>query len=314
MTSTHKLTRRAALAAGAALPLAAATAMRPGEAVAGSHATMTPNANKYSFNLGDFEVSTLLVGTHTVEEPQKAFGMNVSPEEFETISEANFIPSDKTQFFFTPTVVNTGEEVVLFDAGLNAAGTTAALDAAGLTTDDIDTVVITHMHGDHIGGLTGEDGTPTFANADYVTGQVEFDATAESGNDAFDAKVRPLADRMTFIGDGGSVTSGITGMAAFGHSPGHMIYMLESAGKQLLITADTTNHYVWSLAYPEWEVFFDRDKAAAAKTRRNVLGMLAAERIPFIGYHMPFPAVGYVETHGDGFRYVPHTYQKLLQT
>lgn len=90
--------------------------------------------------------------------------------------------------------------------------------------------------------------------------------------------------------------------------------MLESAGKQLLITADTTNHYVWSLAYPDWEVRFDRDKAAAAKTRRNVLGMLAAQRIPFIGYHMPFPAVGYVETRADGFRYVPHTYQKLLQS
>ncbi|SIT10246.1 Glyoxylase, beta-lactamase superfamily II [Roseivivax lentus] len=312
MTTTPNLTRRAALAGGAALPFAATAITRPSAAVAAGHEAMTPNANKYSFKLGDFEVSTLLVGTRTVEEPQKTFGMNVSAEEFAQVSRDNFIPDDKTQFFFTPTVVNTGEQVVLFDAGLNAEGTRAALEAAGFSTDDIDTVVITHMHGDHIGGLSGEDGTPTFANANYVTGQIEFDATASAGNDTFEAKVRPLADKMSFIGDGGSVASGITGMAAFGHSPGHMIYMLESGGEQMVLIADTANHYVWSLAYPDWEVRFDRDKAAAAATRRRVLDMLATDRLPFIGYHMPFPAVGYVETRGEGFRYVPSSYQTML--
>jgi glyoxylase-like metal-dependent hydrolase (beta-lactamase superfamily II) len=125
--------------------------------------------------------------------------------------------------------------------------------------------------------------------------------------------VRPLAERMSFIGDGGSVASGITGMAAFGHTPGHMVYMLESEGEQVLLMADLANHYVWSLAYPDWEVRFDMDKAAAAESRRRVLGMLAADRVPLIGYHMPFPAMGYVETRGEGgFRYVPVSYQTML--
>lgn len=312
MTNSPKMTRRAALAAGAALPLGAAALTSPTPAAADGHAGTPPNANKFTFNVGDFEVSTLLVGSRTVEEPQNIFGMNVSPEEFEAASAENFIPSDKVQFFFTPTVVNTGSEIILFDAGLNAAGTTAALKSAGIAAEDVTTVVITHMHGDHIGGLTGDDGSATFANAKYVTGQMEFDTTAASGNDPFEAKVRPFAEKMSFIGDGGSVASGITGMAAFGHTPGHMIYMLESAGQQLLLTADMTNHYVWSLAYPDWEVRFDRDKAAAAATRRKVLGMLATDRIPFVGYHMPFPGVGYVDTQGDGFRYVPHSYQQLM--
>jgi len=79
-----------------------------------------------------------------------------------------------------------------------------------------------------------------------------------------------------------------------------------------VLIADTANHYVWSLAYPDWEVRFDRDKAAAAATRRRVLDMLATDRVPFVGYHMPFPAVGFVETREDGFRYVPHSYQTLL--
>jgi glyoxylase-like metal-dependent hydrolase (beta-lactamase superfamily II) len=88
--------------------------------------------------------------------------------------------------------------------------------------------------------------------------------------------------------------------------------MIESEGKNLLLMADLANHYVWSLAHPDWEVRFDMDKAAAAATRRKVLGMLAADRVPMIGYHMPFPALGYVETRGDGFHYVPASYQMML--
>lgn len=88
-----------------------------------------------------------------------------------------------------------------------------------------------------------------------------------------------------------------------------MAYRLESGGQSLLIGGDFTNHHVWSLAYPDWEVRFDQDKAAAAATRRKILGMLAADRVPLIGYHMPFPGMGYVETRGDGFRYVPVSYQ-----
>ena len=84
-----------------------------------------------------------------------------------------------------------------------------------------------------------------------------------------------------------------------------MVYMVESDGQRLMITADTANHYVWSLQRPDWEVRFDADKAAAAATRKQVFGMIAADRIPFIGYHMPFPGVGFVEAQGDGFRYVP---------
>lgn len=90
------------------------------------------NAIQNTFALGDFQAATLLAGTRTVEDIQKIFGMNVSADEFASVSERNFIPSDKAQFFFTPTVVNTGSETVLFDAGLSAAGTLAALNAAGV--------------------------------------------------------------------------------------------------------------------------------------------------------------------------------------
>jgi glyoxylase-like metal-dependent hydrolase (beta-lactamase superfamily II) len=305
-----RLSRRQALFAGATIPLAAALPL-PVFAKAEMQGSSFAPWNR--FKLGSFEVTTLLAGTRAGDKPQETFGTNASPEEFAALSAANFIPADMTQNFFTPTVVNTGAELVLFDTGLAAEGTLAALTAAGYTPDQIDVVVLTHMHGDHIGGLMGADGTtPTFTNARYVTGAVEHNHWSGAANEGFDKNVKPLNDKITFLDDGGSVASGITGMAAFGHSPGHMVYSVESDGQRLMITADTANHYVWSLQKPDWEVRFDADKAAAAAVRKQVFGMIATDRIPFIGYHMPFPGVGYVEAMGDGFRYVPASYQLLL--
>ncbi|MDP5358934.1 MAG: MBL fold metallo-hydrolase, partial [Paracoccaceae bacterium] len=254
----------------------------------------------------------LLAATRRVENPHEIFGLNVDDATFEDVSTQNFIPTDASQFFFTPTVLNTGSEVILFDTGTNAAGIVSALNGAGYTPEQVTHVVITHMHGDHIGGLTDDNGAETFTNAAYVTGQAEFDHWAGAENEGFEAKVRPLAERFTFLGDGGAVRGGVTAMAAFGHTPGHMGYMLESGGKQLFLMADTANHYVWSVAYPDWEVRFDMDKAAAAATRRRVMGMAAADRIPLVGYHMPFPGLGFIDTRGDdGFHFVPHSYQLL---
>ncbi|MRU15289.1 MBL fold metallo-hydrolase [Roseovarius sp. A21] len=302
------LTRRHVLATAAALPLAAATSW-PARAAAPMMGVASTRFNRVT--LGGFEVTTILAGTRTVPEPQNIFGMNVSAEDFADASKAAHIPTDAAQFFFTPTLINTGNELVLFDTGLNAEGTTAAIEQAGYTADQIDVVVITHMHGDHIGGLMAGE-APTFPNARYVTGTQEFDAWAAMDNEGFNSKVRPLADQMTMLDDGGSVASGITAMAAFGHTPGHMTYMIESEGKQLLVAADFANHYVWSLGYPDWEVKFDMDKTAAAQTRRRILDMLSTDQIPFIGYHMPWPGTGFVEKQGEGYRYVPTSYQLML--
>ncbi|WP_420860479.1 MBL fold metallo-hydrolase [Algirhabdus cladophorae] len=300
-----KLSRRQALVGSAALPFAAGFA---GSASAGGHAASLPSSR--DFQVGEFKVTTLLAGSRAVDGPQNIFGMNVDAEEFAAVSAENFIGTDAAQFFFTPTVVNTGSEVILFDTGLNPAGITNALSSAGYTPADITHVVVTHMHGDHIGGLSGDAGE-TFTNAAYVTGRKEFDAWSKTDNENFAKKVAPLAEKMTFLEDGQDVRGGITAMEASGHTPGHMTYMLESNGTQLLLMADLANHYVWSLAYPDWEVKFDMDKSAAAASRRKVLGMLAAEKVPTIGYHMPFPGLGFVDTRGDGFHYVPHSYQLM---
>ncbi len=302
---THPITRRSLLTSAVTLPALSLPAWAEAPMLGAS----TPLYKR--FVLGQFEVTTLLVGTATRPDPQTIFGLNVSAEEFAAVSAEALIPTDAAQFFFTPTVVNTGSELVLFDTGLNAEGTNKALEAAGYASEMVDVVVITHMHGDHIGGLMSESG-PTFANARYVTGAVEFDAWAKAGNDGFESNVRPLAEKTTMIDGNASAFSGHTAIAAFGHTPGHMVHVVESDGKSLMIAADFANHYVWSLAHPDWEVKFDMDKTAAAATRRKLLGMLAADKMPFVGYHMPWPGTGFVEAKGDGFEYVPSSYQLML--
>ena len=277
----------------------------------------------YRFDLGEFEVTTLFDGAIKLDGPHPIFGQNVEEADVHSLAEENFLPPTQMVIGFTPVLVNTGEQVVMFDSGNGAgrrpdAGHLATLlEQAGFATDEIDLVVLTHFHPDHIGGLM-EDGAPLFPNASYVTNEVEFDFwSAEdklTGNTERVAKltqsnVVPLAEKTSFIKAGSDVVSGITAVDAAGHTPGHTAFHIESAGKRLMVTADTANHYVMSLQRPDWHVRFDMDKDAATAARKSVFGMIAADRIPFTGYHMPSPAVGYVEAIDGGFRYVPASYQ-----
>lgn len=265
------------------------------------------------FMLGSFEVTTILSATQTIEnDPQSIFALNVDKDEFQAVSAAANLPTDKFQMFYTPTVVNTGAELILFDTGTSAAGTVAALESAGYSADQIDKVVLTHFHGDHIGGLQTDAGERTFANAQYYCGAAEFEDWDFSGDDGFEQRVRPLEDELNMLDIDEDVVTGVTSVKAHGHTVGHLGYMIESEGKNLFIGGDFANHYIWSLAHPDWEVRFDRDREMAAQTRRTLLDMLATDKMAFVGYHMPWPGVGYVEKRGDGFQYVPASYQLML--
>ncbi|MBW8300719.1 MAG: MBL fold metallo-hydrolase [Hydrogenophaga sp.] len=275
---------------------------------------MPPETHR--FKLGGFRVVVVKDGARASDKPQETFGTNQTPEAVGDLLQANFLPADQFVNSFAPVLVDTGSEVILFDTGLGEAGRVngmgrlvEGLTAAGYKREDVSIVVITHMHGDHIGGLM-EGGKPAFPNARYVAGQAECgQGLGQGALRGVRAIVTPLAKNTTFIADGADVVSGVTAMAAFGHSPGHMIYRLESEGRQLVLAADTANHFVLSLQRPEWEVKFDMDKTAAAATRKRVFDMIAADKLAFLGYHMPFPAVGYVEKVDTGYRYVPKSYQ-----
>ncbi|WP_414650713.1 MBL fold metallo-hydrolase [Ensifer sp.] len=274
--------------------------------------------------LGTFKVMVVNDGTRVTEKPHEIYGTNQPEQAVAELLQQNFLPANALVNSFSPVLVDTGSDVVLFDTGMGEGGRAAGMGrlldgirAAGYQPEQVSVVVLTHMHGDHIGGLM-EAGKPAFSNARYVMGETEYGfwkdpsragTPAENGHKAVLEKVVPLAEKTTFIADGAEVVPGISAIAAFGHSPGHMVFRVDFDGKAMIVTADTANHYVLSLQRPDWEVRFDMDKAKAAETRRKVFDMIASERMPFIGYHMPFPAVGFVEKQDEGYRFVPASYQ-----
>lgn len=326
MTDAFKLDRRSLLT-GAALTGAAAALGRPSAGLAAAPKQGLARPTLYRFGLGDFEVTTILDGAIQLDGPQPIFGNNASAEDVAALAAENFLPVGRMEIAFTVTVINTGDQVILFDSGNgvarrpNAGRLLELLGSAGLEPGQVDLVVMTHFHPDHVGGLM-EDGSPAFPNASYVMPANEYDfwsnpdlvSHEKLGRNAtiVQSNVVPHAPKTRFIKDGDSVVSGITALASNGHTPGHTSYHLESAGKRLMVMGDVCNHYVMSLQRPDWHVVFDMDKDMAVATRKSVLGMIAADRIPFIGYHMPPPAVGYLEARGEGFRFVPVGYQLNL--
>lgn len=326
MKTSQTVSRRGILAAaagGAALPLVAG-GVRPAVAAAPLAGASLPE--HYRFTIGQFEVTTINDGAVQLDGPHPIFGENQPADAVMALAEENFLPPDRMEIGFTPVVVNTGASLVVFDSGNgaarrpNAGNLAAALGRAGYSPDQVDVVVLTHFHPDHIGGLM-EDGQPLFSNARYVAPSTEYDfwthpdrmsGPTESFATLTASNVKPLADNMTFIGNEAEVVPGIRGISAFGHTPGHTAFHVESDGRRILLGGDFCNHYVVSMQVPDWHVRFDMDKEGAAATRRTLLDMLATDRIPFTSYHMPFPAVGYVERMGQGYRYVPATYQLNL--
>ncbi|UUX50337.1 MBL fold metallo-hydrolase [Nisaea acidiphila] len=326
-TNATRMNRREALlAAAGTLAAPAILSALPSVAEAGAPMQGASYPTHYRFKLGKFEITTVRDGAIQLDGPHPIFGQNVTQEEVAKLAEENFLSGSRMEISFTPVIVNTGNEVIMFDSGNgdgrrpNAGQLASVLAKAGFTADQIDVVVLTHFHPDHIGGLM-EGGQPLFPNARYVTGAAEYDfwsppemaegKLARVGK-LVQSNVVPFAEKMTFLKPGEDVVTGVQAVNSFGHTPGHMAYHFESEGRRLLAWADTTNHYVASLQRPDWHVRFDMDKEAAAASRKKVLDMVAAERIPATGYHMPFPAVGYVEKHGSGYRWIPASYQLNL--
>ena len=277
----------------------------------------------HRFVLGAFEVTTIVDGG--LQMPIKGpFLLDKDADDIAAIAQAAYLPAETTENTFVPTIVNTGRELVLFDTGFgelrrgNGAGyLRERLGLAGYTPEDIDIVAFTHMHPDHIGGIL-EGGAPAFPNARLMIGRREFDEwnsgasippQRSDNRELFLKLIAPLADQFTYLDDGDAVCTGITAEAAFGHSPGHMMYRLTSGDQSALVWGDVANHFVFSVEHPFSPVGFDDDKETAIATRIRVLEMVAAEGLVVVGHHMPFPSVGYVEQSAHGYRWIPMSYQ-----
>ena len=288
----------------------------------------------FRFKLGDFEVATIMDSKVIRTGLTPSFGGEAAAAEIKALAAVNRIDADRYEHPFTPTLVNTGKELVLFDSGngslsaeyeqlkgrLPPGNLVARLAQAGYKPEDVDVIIITHGHPDHIGGLT-KGGQPVFPRARYVFGAVDFDFWKKGENVREARKFNrelyvkiclPVADRATFIKPGDEVVSGIRAIEAYGHSPGLLAFHIESEGKRLLNWADTCNHYVVAIQRPDLHLDVDDEKDKAVATRKRILDMVASERLMVAGFHMPFPGLGWIEKTGGAYRWVPHSYQLNL--
>ena len=288
----------------------------------------------FRFKLGDFEVATIMDSKVIRTGLTPSFGGEAAAAEIKALAAVNRIDADRYEHPFTPTLVNTGKELVLFDSGngslsaeyeqlkgrLPPGNLVARLAQVGYKPEDVDVIIITHGHPDHIGGLT-KGGQPVFPRARYVFGAVDFDFWKKGENVREARKFNrelyvkiclPVADRATFIKPGDEVVSGIRAVEAYGHSPGLLAFHIESEGKRLLNWADTCNHYVVAIQRPDLHLDVDDEKDKAVATRKRILDMVASERLMVAGFHMPFPGLGWIEKTGGGYRWVPHSYQLNL--
>jgi len=188
---------------------------------------------------------------------------------------------------------------------------------AGFDPAQVNTIIISHFHPDHINGLRLKDGTAVFPNAEVMTPAPEWAfwmddgrmAQAPEGLKGNFQNVRrvfgPMAKDVKQYEAGKELAPGVTAVAAPGHTPGHTAYAVSSGAGKLLVVSDITNHPALFARNPEWQAVFDMDGNQARDTRRRMLDMVAAERTQVSFYHAPFPATGHIAKAGNGFEFVP---------
>ncbi len=235
----------------------------------------------------------------------------------DTVLGASGQPTDKVRVQQNCLLLDTGGRRVLFDNGMGSSKLFGpdsgqlldSLAQAGVDPASIDALVLTHAHSDHCWGTMRDDGVPNYPNATIYMAEAELafwesDPPGERRERSL-AGVRkhllPLRDRITLVRDEAEFLPGVTAWATPGHTPGHMAYLF--AGGWCL-TGDVAFHDPLSYAFPEAESAFDTDPVEAVATRLRLLGRLADERLSVIGYHHPWPGLGYVERAGTTFRFV----------
>jgi glyoxylase-like metal-dependent hydrolase (beta-lactamase superfamily II) len=267
---------------------------------------MAATAGARSYKLGSVEFIALHDARYVVHNDGKTFGVDAGPAAVGDLLKANKLPDDRVMLSVNALLVRTGSHVILIDTGLGPkvhGALMASLAEAGVSPKEVTEVLITHSHGDHVGGLSDGDGKLAFPKAVIRMSATEW-AWMKSQPSSADL-VKIIDGHVRTFTPGTPIAPGITPLALDGHTPGHVGYEIVSGKQTLLDIGDLAHSSVVSLKKPEWTTGFDSDSAVAKATRKTTLARLAATHELVFSPHFPYPGVGHIVADGDAYAWVP---------
>ncbi len=284
----------------------------------------------HRYLVGSIQVTALYDGVwEKAHDP--GFITNATVEETKAALAAAGLPTDFVPIPFTPTILRTGPsnrggKIVLIDTGTGSGQTGGPkagqlmnnLTAAGFSPGDVDTILISHFHPDHIFGLMTKapENRPVFPNAMIYASTVEYNFWMDPNVERLPEARRPLAkrvqdvfpllkDKMHLFDGDKELLPGIRPIASYGHTPGHNSFHVSSGSDQLIVLGDVTNNPALFAKHPNWHAAFDQDAPMAEATRRKLFDRIVADKTKVAGYHFPFPATGTIVKDGQGYAFVP---------
>jgi len=276
----------------------------------------------YRMLLGQFEITALYDGAIHLD---TKLLKNANDQDVQRLLARLFVKGPAVQTAVNGFLINTSHQLVLVDAGaakLFGPGLGHLADnlkAAGYRPEQVDAVLLTHLHGDHVNGLVTPEGQAVFPNADIWSAQADNDfwlsekIAAQAPTEAQGyfkmardaaAPYRQAGRWKTFARDG-EVLPGIAAVAAHGHTPGHSAYLVGSGPDQLLIWGDIVHNHAVQFARPRVAIEFDTDRKAAVAARQALFARAAREKLQVGGMHLPFPGIGHVRAEAKGYSWVP---------
>lgn len=273
--------------------------------------------DSFSFRIGAFDCISINDGDALYD--AEDYAPNAPPEEVRLALEAHGHEPRDIPSPYSGLLVSTGSNVVLIDTGAGdlfpAVGKLLGnLRGAGIEPEEVDTVILTHGHPDHIGGNVGTDGKPVFPNARYVMFRAEWDYWTDDGVLAGLAPVfgewsrrnlGPLRDRVDLLDSEIEIVPGIEAIDSAGHTPGHLALGIRSEGDELLYVSDAAIHPI-HLEHPDWHPVWDFEPSEAIANKRRLFDRAATDHSLLLAFHFPpFPSLGHVTKRGSGWHWDP---------
>jgi glyoxylase-like metal-dependent hydrolase (beta-lactamase superfamily II) len=282
------------------------------------------SSTRRSFNIG--EIQCIAISDGTFQYPTNWMFSDAPRQQLEQHLREKNLPTDHILSPYTCLLVRTGKDTILIDTGADGLAPSTGnlmdnLKSESIKPEDITTVVLTHAHPDHIGGVLNSNGMPAFPNARYIMARTEWEfwtLNPDLHHTGLDEHVQhlligcaqknlpPLKERIGLVDGEKEIAPGVLAIPAPGHTPGHMALAISSGKNQLLHIVDAVLQPL-HLRYPAWRNIFDLNEDTAVATRKKLLDRAAADHSTILAYHFPFPGLGEVVRSGISWEWTPHS-------